>query len=286
MAISRAQYITGDSGQGVVFSGQVQGVKQGKGVLIEPDGVISVDASTAEGLVRLNNPAAFNGYVWPTTSGTDDQVLAITPGSVLIWRDTSTIGFGIGTKMLFYQAAAPINWATDTSLSDLAVRIVASGGGVTGGSTNFSSSFTSYTPNGSVSSSGNCVPQGSVTLNGLSVSGLSVNGSVGGTSLSESQIANHGHSFSPGEVNAPTGQFSATRGNQALGRSGTSIGRTGGGGSHSHSFSGSASGGNVSGSASFSGSNTSVNVSSSFTGQPTNQFAVKYINTIVASKIA
>jgi len=61
MALTRAQLISGDSAQGVVLPGEVQGVKQGAGILIATDGTISVDASSVVGLVKLNNASAFNG---------------------------------------------------------------------------------------------------------------------------------------------------------------------------------------------------------------------------------
>lgn len=69
MALTRAQLLAGDSSLGVVLPGQVQGVKQGIGVQILPDGTINFDASTATGIMRLNNPSAYNAYVWPTLAG-------------------------------------------------------------------------------------------------------------------------------------------------------------------------------------------------------------------------
>lgn len=45
MPITRAQYISGNSDDGPVLSGQVQGVTAGFGVLIDDQGVISVDTS-------------------------------------------------------------------------------------------------------------------------------------------------------------------------------------------------------------------------------------------------
>jgi len=66
LALTRAQLLSGDTSQGVRLPGQVQGVKQGVGVIIATDGTISFDSSTATGIMRLNNPSAFNGYVWPS----------------------------------------------------------------------------------------------------------------------------------------------------------------------------------------------------------------------------
>lgn len=43
-----------------------------------------------------------------------------------------------GTRMSFHQAAPPLGWVTDASLSDHAMRVVTSGGGASGGTTNHS----------------------------------------------------------------------------------------------------------------------------------------------------
>jgi hypothetical protein len=69
LALTRAQLLAGDSSQGVTLVGQVQGVKEGIGVDILPDGTINFDASSATGVMRLNNPTAYNAYAWPSLSG-------------------------------------------------------------------------------------------------------------------------------------------------------------------------------------------------------------------------
>jgi hypothetical protein len=69
LALTRAQLLAGDSFQGTVLTGQVQGVKEGTGVIILPDGTINFDASTAVGVMRLNNPTAYNAYAWPNLAG-------------------------------------------------------------------------------------------------------------------------------------------------------------------------------------------------------------------------
>lgn len=86
MALTRAQYLQGDSGQGNVLLGQVQGVKQGPGTAIASDGTISVDASTVVGLVKLNNTVAYNSYVWPSTSGSATQFLMSDGAGNLSWQ--------------------------------------------------------------------------------------------------------------------------------------------------------------------------------------------------------
>jgi hypothetical protein len=56
--------------------------------------------------------------------------------------DTAAIGTGpvipSGTKMLFYQAAAPVGWTQDATHNDKVLRVVSGAGGGSGGSNNFS----------------------------------------------------------------------------------------------------------------------------------------------------
>lgn len=89
MAITRAQYLQGNSSQGNVLLGQVQGVKQGPGTIIAADGTISIDPSTVAGLVKLNNPAGFNNYVWPSTSGAAAKFLMSDGTGNLSWQSPS-----------------------------------------------------------------------------------------------------------------------------------------------------------------------------------------------------
>ena len=86
----------GNTSQGTVLSNQVQGVKQGAGVLISADGTISFDSSTVSGVVRLNNAAAYNNYVWPGSLGTSGQVLQGDGLGNLSWVSVSaSAGLGL-----------------------------------------------------------------------------------------------------------------------------------------------------------------------------------------------
>lgn len=85
MALTRSQLIAGDSSQGPVLPGQVQGVKQGDGVVIGLDGRISFLASTSQGVVKLNNSNAYNAYVWPNSSGPADTFLGVDGNGNLAW---------------------------------------------------------------------------------------------------------------------------------------------------------------------------------------------------------
>lgn len=103
MALTRAQLLSGNRSQGVVLSGQVQGVSQGTGVLINSNGQLSVDASTVTGLVKLNNAAAYNSYVWPSVDGSSGQFLQTDGDGNLMWA--SAQGFGV----VIVSAIEPIN---------------------------------------------------------------------------------------------------------------------------------------------------------------------------------
>lgn len=126
-----------------------------------------------------------------------------------------------GTKVLFQQTAAPTGWTKDTTHNDKTLRVV-SGAASSGGTVAFSTAFASKT----------------------------VAGTVGGTAITEAQMPLHGHPWrfattpdtSSGGIvlgganqankAAFTGTPTATLGEQ--------IGGTGGGATHTHSFTGTA----------------------------------------------
>ena len=91
MALNRAQLVMGNSSQGVVLPGQIQGVTQGTGVSIAANGAISFDSTSATGVLKTNNPTAYNTYVWPTTVGAAGQQLQIGAGGALSWEDPGGI---------------------------------------------------------------------------------------------------------------------------------------------------------------------------------------------------
>lgn len=73
-----------------------------------------------------------------------------------------------GTKMLFYQAAAPTGWTKQTSVNNAALRVVSGSGGGTGGAIDFSTLF----------AAGKAV---------------SLSGNVGATTLTVAQMPSHKH---------------------------------------------------------------------------------------------
>ena len=135
--------------------------------------------------------------------------------------------FTSGTKMVFYQAAAPTGWTQDTAsaLSNTVMSVVTGTGGGTGGTTSYFSSFLATT-----NKSAPAQP----------VSG-SVSGTVGGHTLSTPELASHFHPGPPFKVSS-----GGADGGQAFGNYGNAnpiimpnTGNAGGGGSHAHPFSGS-----------------------------------------------
>jgi len=162
-------------------------------------------------------------------------------GDLTVTGSTTGVGFSSGTKMVFYQASAPTGWTQDTAaaLSNTVMSVVTGTGGGTGGSTSYFSSFLATT-----NKSAPAQP----------VSG-SVSGTVGGHTLSTPEIASHQHirrgvSSSPSNPSTPfppdvtTASNSGFRnvnhqsnGPPAIFQAPTLD--TGGGGSHSHPFSGS-----------------------------------------------
>jgi hypothetical protein len=109
----------GNSSQGPLLAGQVQGVRQGPGITINTDGTIEVNSQTIVGVMKLGQTAAsaaaaYNQYEWPTLTGTVDQQLTIDAISgtttTLKWKDPDMIpwtlkgqlvvGTGVNTQTL------------------------------------------------------------------------------------------------------------------------------------------------------------------------------------------
>jgi hypothetical protein len=171
--------------------------------------------------------------------------------------------FEANTSLIFNQASAPTGWTKQTgaALANTAMSIVTGTGGGTGGSDSFYSTFTSSK---------------TVNTGAIPVSG-SLSGSVGGTTLSTPTIATHNHQpggFAPGPQN-PNPQYLWGGGIMAnrnpepwpFGFQPQNWQPAGGGGSHSHPFSGSLSSATT--------SDTPLSIPA---------MNVKYANVIVANK--
>ena len=91
IALTRAQLISGNSANGIVLPGNPQGVIAGAGITIDSGGIISVNASSVTGLMRLNNGTAYNAYVWPNGPGLANQQLTSDGSGGLAWSDSDGI---------------------------------------------------------------------------------------------------------------------------------------------------------------------------------------------------
>jgi trimeric autotransporter adhesin len=178
------------------------------GSALDVKGTLRLSGSTS-GYVGLS-PAAAAGsttYTLPATDGTTGQVLSTNGSGALSWA-TAGGGFPAGTLMLFQQTSAPTGWTKQTTHDNKALRVV-SGSASSGGSVAFTTAFAS---------------QG-------------VSGTVGSTTLSTSQIPSHTHTgtFTGGGCSGGNPWSPLTDATSQL-----NTGATGGGGSHNHSFSGTA----------------------------------------------
>lgn len=219
-------------------------------------------ATTAYVVSRIANDAPTKSGVGATgTWGINISGNASTATSATNWNSIPA-----GTVMLFQQTNAPTGWTKLTSHDNKALRVV-SGSAGSGGSSGFTSVFTSRTPTGWVGVTGTV---GSTTAGGS----VSVSGSVGATTLSLTQIPSHTHnSLYPFFV---SGAQNGSGSSSAQGTTAQTTSAAGGSDSHTHSWSGSAS---------FSGSlhNHSFSGSGTFTGTAMD-FSVAYVDVIFASK--
>jgi hypothetical protein len=118
--------------------------------------------------------------------------------------------FASTTLMLFQQTAAPTGWTKQTTHDNKALRVV-TGAAASGGTSTFTTCFTNQTP--------------TITTSGLSAAA---------TTLTTAQIPSHVHSQGSTDVGSRAGD-----GTNFL-TDPSNTGATGGGGSHTHTISGSA----------------------------------------------
>ncbi len=108
--------------------------------------------SDSSNWVALQAPATITSNVtWtlPSADGSTGQVLSTDGTGTLSWQTSATTILPSGTRLLFVQTNAPTGWTKDTTQNDKALRVV-SGSASSGGTTAFSTVFTSRTPAGTV----------------------------------------------------------------------------------------------------------------------------------------
>jgi hypothetical protein len=143
-----------------------------------------------------------------------------------------------GSLVTFQQTAAPTSWTKQTTHNNKALRVV-NGTASSGGTSTFSTVFSSRAVAGSVGQNAGGGTIGQITVTGSAGLGAG-GGTVGATTLTTTQIASHTH----GGVTVASG--SRTTGPQVTDGvveyitkgSTTSTGAEGGNGSHTHPFSG------------------------------------------------
>lgn len=142
----------------------------------------------------------------PNSNSNYTLTLPTTTGTIALTSDVSS--FPSGTVMLFGQTSAPTGWTKDTTnYNNSALRVV-TGSASTGGTVDFTTAFVSQTPSGT----------------------------VGSTTLTTTQIPSHTHTITYAS-NCGGGIF-ATVSNGVAGT--YNSGAAGGGGSHNHTFTGTA----------------------------------------------
>ena len=143
MALTRVQLLMGDSDQGNLINGFVQGVKKGgAGITIATDGTISFNASTSTGVIKTNNASAYNSYVWPATSPTTPEggYLKVVNGT-LSWVESGTGDLGTvysvqlsgGSTGLTFGGINPIT-SSGTIVTDGILNVAHGGTGATSAS--------------------------------------------------------------------------------------------------------------------------------------------------------
>jgi hypothetical protein len=142
-----------------------------------------------------------------TNYGTSGQVLTSNGASAAPSWQAVGGGFAAGTAMLFAQTAAPTGWTKSTTHDNKALRVV-SGTASSGGSVAFTTAFASQ----------------------------AVSGTVGNTTLTTTQIPSHSHSARQQATSAAMAFGGDFTGYYNDGNTGAA----GGGGSHNHSFTGTA----------------------------------------------
>jgi hypothetical protein len=152
--------------------------------------------------------AAGNGGTGLTSAGTAGNVLT---SNGTAWTSAAPSGFPSGTVMLFVQTAAPTGWTKSSAHDNKALRVV-TGSVSTGGTVAFTTAFASQ----------------------------AVSGTVGSTTLSTNEIPSHNHTTSVQAISFGTNPSFPGRGGPQIANNAGLSSSTGGGGSHNHTFSGTA----------------------------------------------
>ncbi len=175
---------------------------------------LNVNGTGAKAL-RYRNAAIAAGYL--AANRTYDFVYDGTYYQLVGDINTDSTAIPKGTRMLFYQASAPSGWTQlkDTELTDATIRLVTGGAGVTEGSRAFQDVF----------------------KDGLASTNAAAGGTVGNTTLTESQMPSHRHSITTCADNGTSNSYPMGPGDTQRTQTNWTA-NTGGSGAHAHSFTG------------------------------------------------
>ena len=175
---------------------------------------LNVNGTGAKAL-RYRNAAISAGYL--AANRTYDFVYDGTYYQLVGDINTDSTAIPKGTRMLFYQASAPSGWTQlkDTELTDATIRLVTGGAGVTEGSRAFQDVF----------------------KDGLASTNAAAGGTVGNTTLTESQMPSHRHSITTCADNGTSNSYPMGPGDTQRTQTNWTA-NTGGSGAHAHSFTG------------------------------------------------
>lgn len=183
---------------------------------------VATPITTTDGGTGRTTNTAYAVICGGTTAGGAEQSIASvgTAGQILTSNGAGALptfqaaggsSFPSGTVMLFVQTAAPTGWTKSTSHNNKALRVV-SGTASSGGTVAFTTAFAS---------------QG-------------VSGTVGSTTLTTAQIPSHLHSITNVTAGTVSRNFAAFGSDSHINQASYNTNNTGGGGSHNHTFSGTA----------------------------------------------
>ena len=290
------------------------------------DGVDIAARNTLFGGLTSSSGVLTNG-VTATTQAQSDNSTKVSTTAYVRTAISEAQAFPSGTKMIFNQTSAPTGWTKQTSGVDNKALRVVSGTVGSGGNQSFGTIFASRnltanagntTQSGNVSVSvanatqGGNISVGNTTAGGnVTISSVSTSGSVNSHTLSTNEMPSHAHQTYRTASNSNLSGGTAVAVGANTGQGGNRIGpyygaqvfdwplAQGGGGGHSHGFTGSSHShnGSLSGTAhnhnaSFSGSAHNHNANASFSGSAHNHsisinnldMQVQYLDVIIASK--
>ena len=182
------------------------------GLATHVDGTLpAANGGTGQSSLTANNVLLGNGtsavqFVAPGTTGN------VLTSNGTTWTSAAVGGgFDAGTAMMFAQTAAPTGWTKSTTHDNKALRVV-SGTASSGGSVGFTTAFASQTPAGT----------------------------VGNFTLATNEIPSHTHGVRWNAGNGPFQGLQVTSLNNGVSNTLFPTAATGGGGAHSHTFTGAA----------------------------------------------